>query len=155
MIKDFKGTTFSMIIFLLAVSAVRCNSARGKYEITSHSFENYGQLTWSEDSTQLVLNRNLSCQTGELKLSKGKYIIRFRALGTTAGDGVLPHLVIGLGKYVVRDMAVADGDHQYKLKFELPENMVAPLKLTFDNDFMNEQGDRNIFFYVPFSIRPY
>jgi hypothetical protein len=155
MTKDFKATIHLLFIFLLALSAVRCNSAKGTYEIGRTSFENYSQLTWSEDSTQLVLNRNISCQTGILKLNQGKYIIRFRALGTTAGDGVLPHLVISLGKYVVRDMAVADGDQQYKLKFELPENITAPLQLTFDNDFMNEQGDRNIFLYVPLSIRPY
>lgn len=128
-----------------------CNFWGDGYTITHAKMQNTAQLRWEEDSTVLVIAGNADLPTASLRLSKGKYSIRFRAEGTKS-SGIAPHFVVHLGDYTIRNMFLTTGLNSYQFNFELPQSIEAPLHFVFDNDYRDSTGDRNIFLHYPIII---
>jgi hypothetical protein len=146
--------TILVCIVTTAILNLQCNLSGKSYVLDRTYIENYAQLRWEQDSTLLVLAGNSVILTKSLAFNKGKYSIIFRAKGSKSKD-ILPHFVISLGNYTIKDMEIATGENSYTVNFELPESMNAPVKFTFDNDYSDESGDRNIFLFFPVLIKPY
>lgn len=114
-------------------------------------------LRWEGDNTILVISGNCTTSSAQaIPFTTGKYIITFNAAGTVAGDSVLPHFIVSIGdSLVVKETSIATGENHYDIKFELAEPVTAPLHFTFDNDFADSVGDRNIFLHFPIKVTPF
>lgn len=133
---------------------VSCNFFGDSYTITHAGMQNSTALRWDEDSTVLVMAGNASLSTTTLRLSKGKYTLRFRAKGSPS-SGIAPHFMINLGEYTIRNIFLSAGLNSYEFKFELPHDIEAPMQFVFDNDHRDSTGDRNIFLHYPIQIDAY
>ena len=131
-----------------------CNFSDSGYILKYSNMKDFNQLRWEQDSTLLVLAGNMSVLSGPVKLRSGKYVLEFSARGEKANN-ILPHFVISVGNYIIRDISIAEGDNDYSYKFELPESLEEPLQFTFDNDYNDSTGDRNIYLLFPVIIRRY
>ncbi len=154
-----KNAFFSCFLFgagCLAIMIVNlsCNPASDSYTLDHHFMANTDSLRWEQDSTVLVMAGNVSLPTLPVKLTKGKYTLRFKANGTMAVN-VLPHFVIHFGEYVIKEMSIEVGPKEYNINFELPHTMEAPIVFSFDNDFNTPTEDRNIFLSFPVLLKPY
>lgn len=145
---------YRFIIVPAFILVASCNFFGDGYTITHTGMQNSAQLRWEEDSTVLVMAGNSNLPTESLRLKKGKYSIRFRALGTPS-SGMAPHFVINLGDYTIKNMFVTAGLNSYQFNFELPQSIEAPLHFVFDNDYRDSTGDRNVFLHYPIIIEPY
>src|SRR5882757_5417756 len=93
-----KSSVFSSVLVVigcmaLATTNFSCNPASGSYTLDHRWMGNTATLRWEQDSSVLVIANNASLPTLPVRLSEGKYLLRFKANGTIAA-GVLPHLVI-------------------------------------------------------------
>lgn len=114
----------------------------------------YHQLRWEQDSTVLVMGGNGDFFTRPIQLKKGKYSITFKAEGNIANKE-LPHFIVRFGKSQIKELYINEKLNGYVLNFELQESVTEPFQFTFDNDYHDASGDRNIFLYYPIIIKPY
>lgn len=138
---------------VLAIYLFSCGAFRENRAIRYTDMHDYEKLRW-EDSMVLVMLGNDTVHTSTLKLNKGKYTMVFSARGTAAA-GRLPQIIISLADFTIRDMEIAEGLNEYKLKFEIPKDVDAPLSFNFYNDFYNGKEDRNVYISFPFYINDF
>jgi hypothetical protein len=145
-------TGFGYMLFL--ITGLHCGSSGEKYVLQHNDIQNYREMRWEKDSTLLVMACNTELLTRPLSLKKGKYSLFFKAEGT-ASKNELPHFVISVGPYIIKDLHIASGTNSYNFKFELPETLDSSLKLTFDNDYLDSVSDRNIFLTYPVIVKSF
>lgn len=142
-----------LLVLFFLITGIHCGTSW--QEVIQHDdMRDFHQLRWEQDSTVLVMAGNGDVFTKPLQLHKGKYTIVFRADGNIA-DSVLPHFVVRVGNYVVKELSIKEKVNSYTVNFELPESVNEPLQFTFDNDFNNSIQDRNVFLYYPIIIKHY
>jgi hypothetical protein len=139
------------LILVLSAFLYSCSFFKEQRTIHYNDLQGYEKLKWQQDSAVLVMPGDIAVVTSPLSLKKGKYTLVFSASGNAA-VGRLPHIVISLGIYTVRDMEIREGLNEYKLNFEIPKDVDTPLTMIFDNDFYDGKEDRNVFLYFPFFI---
>jgi hypothetical protein len=144
-------TGFSALLAVLFFA--HCNGA-GPIVISNKDIVDHERLRWENDSSTLVFSNNDSITSHAIGLQAGKYVLRFNAEATSVNN-ITPHVVVSLGRYLLKDMLLEKGKKEYQLKFELPEKTNAPVRFKFDNDYNDSTGDRNIFIDFPISINPY
>jgi uncharacterized protein YciI len=147
--------SISTRLYLPVLFALFCCGCSGKnYSLKYTDMQDAAHLRWEQDSTVLVFSGNASARTKTISLDKGKYTIRFEAIATAA-EKILPHFIIQFGPYRLRDVSMEEGTKLYEYNFELPERVSADIVFTFDNDFANDSGDRNLFIRFPVVIEKY
>lgn len=151
---SFSSTFFHLLIIFLVVLGVHCGTSSKKNAIQRQDMRDYWQFKWAHDSTVLIIGGNADFFTKPIYLAKGKYSMTFRAEGNIANNE-LPHFVVRLGKYLVKNLAIKEKVNSYTLHFELPEPVNESFRFTFDNDYHDSTGDRNIFLHYPIVIKPY
>jgi hypothetical protein len=136
-------------VFFIVLCSCSFNSTH--HIIQFNQLEDYQQYQYEQDSGVLKLLQNTKVVTTPIKLSKGKYTFSFYAAGTAARDQ-LPHIMIELGDYLLRDIKIKTGRNEYALNFEIPKDLDTALIFTYDNDYSDEKEDRNVFIYFPLRV---
>lgn len=143
--------TVSFVAFSFLVS---CNSANSAKILNYSDLLNYTEQRWEQDSSVLVMAGNGEMPSRELTLDKGKYILQFKAMGTSSSNGK-PHFVISFRDYKLADLDIETGIKEYAIPFELPRETKGSVAFKFDNDYSDSTGDRNIFLNFPVRISPF
>ena len=145
---------FHFFILFLLVAGIHCGTSSLDVILYHKDMRDYHQLRREQDSTVLVMAGNGDVFTRPIQLKKGKYSIVFRADGNIANKE-LPHFIIRFGQAVIKETYIKEKVNRYIFNFELPEAATEPLQFTFDNDYNDASGDRNVFLYYPIEVKPY
>jgi hypothetical protein len=143
-----------LLVFALAIPGLHCGTSKPELVFKHEDMRDFKQLRWEQDSTVLVMGGNGDFFTRPVTLNKGKHSIVFKAEGNIANK-VLPHFVVRFGDFLVKELSVKEKVNSYTLNFELLEPLTAPFQFTFDNDYNDASGDRNVFLYYPIVVKPY
>lgn len=112
--------------------------------INEHYFDFDPDIGSWQDSVFLMCC-NGSISTGESSLDKGRYEVTLVAKGTQAYQ-VYPTLKVMLNRRLLQEVRLDSSFSTYRIPFSLEEKKDVSIRVRFDQDGLDKQGnDRNVF----------